>query len=157
MGTTKACDVKRAFPNQMELTMKFKKIISAILALSMATGGLAFAQDNRDPRNRGRSDEQRQPSGRNDQRDMRNDNRNNPNNGMRNGMRQDERGAGPNHAFRRGDRLPRENRNNQYVVNDWRAHRLSQPPRGYHWVQTGGDYVLAAIATGVILQLMLNQ
>jgi Ni/Co efflux regulator RcnB len=41
-------------------------------------------------------------------------------------------------------------------VDDWRGHRLSAPPRGYHWVQTGGDYVLAAIATGVILQLMLS-
>jgi len=42
------------------------------------------------------------------------------------------------------------------VVNDWRARHLSPPPRGYHWVQTGGDYVLVAIATGVILQLLLH-
>jgi Ni/Co efflux regulator RcnB len=42
------------------------------------------------------------------------------------------------------------------VVNDWRGQHLSAPPRGYHWVQTGGDYVLVAIATGIILQLMLN-
>jgi len=41
------------------------------------------------------------------------------------------------------------------VVNDWRGHRLSAPPRGYHWVQTGSDYVLVAIATGIILQLSL--
>jgi hypothetical protein len=37
-----------------------------------------------------------------------------------------------------------------------RGHHLSAPPRGYHWVQMGGDYVLVAIATGVILQLLLN-
>jgi Ni/Co efflux regulator RcnB len=42
------------------------------------------------------------------------------------------------------------------VVDDWRAHHLSAPPRGYHWVQTGADYVLVAIATGIILQLLLN-
>jgi Ni/Co efflux regulator RcnB len=42
------------------------------------------------------------------------------------------------------------------VVDDWRGHRLRQPPRGYHWVQTGGDYVLAAIATGVITDLIIN-
>jgi Ni/Co efflux regulator RcnB len=42
------------------------------------------------------------------------------------------------------------------VVEDWRGHRLSAPPRGYHWVQTGADYVLVAIATGVILQLLLS-
>jgi Ni/Co efflux regulator RcnB len=42
------------------------------------------------------------------------------------------------------------------VVDDWRGHHLSAPPRGYHWVQMGGDYVLVAIATGVILQPLLN-
>jgi Ni/Co efflux regulator RcnB len=42
------------------------------------------------------------------------------------------------------------------VVNDWRGHRLSAPPRGYQWVQTGGDYVLAAVATGVIMQIFLG-
>ena len=65
------------------------------------------------------------------------------------------RGAGPGHSFYRGDRLPWEYRQRTYVVEDWRGHRLSAPPRGYHWVQTGGDYVLVAIATGVILQLLL--
>ena len=29
-------------------------------------------------------------------------------------------------------------------------------PRGYHWVRSGDDYVLAAIATGVILQTLLS-
>lgn len=67
-----------------------------------------------------------------------------------------ERGAGPNHNFYRGARLPTRDHNRYAVVDDWRGHRLNQPPRGYHWVQTGGDYVLVAIATGIILQLMLN-
>ena len=48
-------------------------------------------------------------------------------------------------------------RSRQYVVDDWRGHHLSAPPRGYHWVQAGGDYVLAAIATGVIASILLNQ
>jgi Ni/Co efflux regulator RcnB len=68
----------------------------------------------------------------------------------------DGRGAGPNHNYRKGDRLPRDYRSRQYVVDDWRGHRLSAPPRGYHWVQTGGDYVLVAIASGIILQLFLG-
>jgi Ni/Co efflux regulator RcnB len=70
--------------------------------------------------------------------------------------RRGERGAGPNHAFHKGERLPVEYRHRQYVVDDWRGHHLSAPPRGYHWVQTGGDYVLIAIATGLIVQLLLN-
>ncbi|MBC7381198.1 MAG: RcnB family protein, partial [Burkholderiaceae bacterium] len=58
--------------------------------------------------------------------------------------------------YYKGDRLPVYYRSNQYVVNDWRGHRLSAPPRGYQWVQTGGDYVLVAIATGLILTLIIN-
>ncbi len=65
-------------------------------------------------------------------------------------------GAGPDHSFRRGDRLPTRYRNHQYVVNNYREHHLRPPPRGYHWVQTGSDYVLAAIATGVIADLIIN-
>jgi Ni/Co efflux regulator RcnB len=65
-------------------------------------------------------------------------------------------GAGPNHDLRRGARLPSSYHHRQYVVDNWRAHRLSAPPRGYHWVQAGDDYVLAAIATGIIAQIMLN-
>jgi Ni/Co efflux regulator RcnB len=71
-------------------------------------------------------------------------------------QRREGRGAGPQHAFYRGERLPVQYRHRQYVVEDWRGHRLSAPPRGYHWVQTGADYVLVAIATGVILQLLLT-
>jgi Ni/Co efflux regulator RcnB len=33
---------------------------------------------------------------------------------------------------------------------------LSAPPRGYHWVQTGGDYVLIAVASGIIAQILLG-
>lgn len=74
-----------------------------------------------------------------------------------NGPRGEWRGAGPRHDFYRGGRLPPQYRSGGYVVEDWRGHRLSPPPRGYHWVQAGGgDYVLAAIATGVILSILLN-
>ena len=68
------------------------------------------------------------------------------------------RGAGPEHNWYRGSYLPREYRSRYYVVDDWRGHRLYAPPSGYHWVQApGGDYVLAAIATGLIAAILLNQ
>jgi Ni/Co efflux regulator RcnB len=66
------------------------------------------------------------------------------------------RGAGPDHNWQRGGRLPPAYRTYHYVVEDWRGHRLAPPPRGYHWVQYGGDYLLVAIATGVILQIILS-
>ena len=36
------------------------------------------------------------------------------------------------------------------------ATNLSAPPRGYQWVQSGSDYILIAIATGIIAQLLLS-
>lgn len=66
------------------------------------------------------------------------------------------RGAGPQHNWVRGSYLPHQYRGARYVVHDWRGHRLHQPPRGYHWVQYGGDYMLVAIASGVITQLIIN-
>ena len=73
------------------------------------------------------------------------------------GYRHDDyRGAGPRHDVYRGGRLPAEYRGRTYVVDDWRGHHLSAPPRGYHWVQAGPDYVLAAITTGVVLDVLLS-
>ncbi len=65
-------------------------------------------------------------------------------------------GAGPHHDWYRGGRVPAMYRTPHYVVADWRGHHLKAPPRGYHWVQYGGDYLLVAIATGVIAQLVLS-
>lgn len=58
--------------------------------------------------------------------------------------------------FNRGGHIPYEYRSRQYVVTDYHMHRLSPPPRGHQWVQVGADYVLIAIATGVIAQIILN-
>ena len=114
--------------------MKKNTILSTVIAASLLAGSAgAFAQD-RDHRRDG-------PPDRHD---------------MRRDMR-DERGAGPEHNWHRGDRLPAEYRHRNYVVDDWRGHHLDAPPRGYHWVQSGGDYVLAAIATGVILKMVLDR
>ncbi len=66
-------------------------------------------------------------------------------------------GAGPQHNFYTGQYIPRYYRSNQYVVNDYRVHRLPPPQRGYHWVQVGADYAMIAIATGLIAQVLIGQ
>ena len=134
--------------------MNNKTVAAAIMAMIMSTGGSAFAQgkSDRDDHKGNRDDRGHQNQS---QRNGHQDWRDNPGHAKQ-AQRRDERGAGPNHSYHRGDRLPAEYRHRQYVVNDWRSHRLSAPPRGYHWVQTGGDYVLVSIATGIILQLFLN-
>jgi Ni/Co efflux regulator RcnB len=59
--------------------------------------------------------------------------------------------------YHRGGYLPVEYRT-RYVVYDWRRDHLREPPRGYHWVRSdNGDFLLVAIATGVIVDLLLNQ
>ncbi|CAM2151132.1 MULTISPECIES: RcnB family protein [Paraburkholderia] len=50
--------------------------------------------------------------------------------------------APPPHAWRKGDRLPPEYRDRQYVIDDWQQYRLKPPPRGYHWVGVSGQYYL---------------
>jgi len=138
--------------------MKSKAVVSAILAMCLTTGGSALAQGRGGDRNDRGGNEQGQRGGQQDRRDNDAREQNRPGNQGRGNAygHGNQRGAGPNHAFYRGERLPAQYRHRQYVVDDWRGHRLSAPPRGYHWVQTGADYVLVAIATGVILQLLLN-
>jgi Ni/Co efflux regulator RcnB len=137
---------------------------AAGMALAMGLSAVAVQAQPRDPRNDHRQEQRR------DQRmDQRHDQRNDPR--YRPGPQQVQprppgpqyhaqgpgRGAGPDHRWYRGDRVPPAYRGRTYVVNDWRGHRLSAPPRGYHWVQYGSDYLLVAIATGVIAQLILGQ
>jgi Ni/Co efflux regulator RcnB len=48
--------------------------------------------------------------------------------------------------------------NGRYTEVDYRSNSgLREPPRGYHWVRSdSGDYLLAAIAGGLIAQVILN-
>ena len=56
----------------------------------------------------------------------------------------------------RGSVLPRYYFDRRYYI-DYRAYRLRRPPRGYYWVRDErGDFLLAAIATGVIVDLIVN-
>ena len=60
-------------------------------------------------------------------------------------------------AWRRGAYLPSYYRGRGYVVNDYYRYHLRPPPRGYYWYRTGNDYVLAAIATGLIFEVIANR
>lgn len=137
--------------------MKVKTILSSIVIASLGVGSLSFAQPRHETRQEHRQEARRDArEARQDIREARRDLRD---------AREDRRDArearryynARTPEFRRGGRLPPELRNRHYVVNDWRRHRLNAPPRGYQWVQVGPDYVLAAIATGLIANLILNQ
>jgi Ni/Co efflux regulator RcnB len=56
----------------------------------------------------------------------------------------------------RGTVLPRYYFDKRYYI-DYRANRLRRPPRGYHWVRDErGDFLLAAVATGIIADIIVN-
>ena len=144
--------------------MKIRLIHAALLAAATLSATSAIAQHRGDNDRDSRNDrhEQRDDRRDNGSHDDRRDNDRHYDTSRRNDRveyrydHRGDRGAGPRHDLRKGGRLPSDYRNRQYVVDDWRGHRLSSPPRGYHWVQTGNDYVLAAIATGVIASIILG-
>ena len=60
----------------------------------------------------------------------------------------------PHSEWHRGGFAPPQYRNDRYWVTDWRARHLRQPPRDHRWLYVNGDYVLVAIATGAIVQIL---
>ena len=154
--------------NKQSTGRKAMTVGAAVLALCMATGG-AFAQgrgndhDNRGhggPRQDQRDDrrDDRRSDRRDDRHDNRRDHRFDARQDYRPGSHYDRNGYQPRPAeWRRGGRLPPEYRNHNYVVNDYRAYQLQAPPRGYQWVGVGGEFALAAIATGLIAQIIVNR
>jgi Ni/Co efflux regulator RcnB len=58
--------------------------------------------------------------------------------------------------FRRGDRLPVAYYGRAYVIDDYRDCGLYAPPRGYRWVRVDSNAVLAAVATGIVLDAVYH-
>jgi Ni/Co efflux regulator RcnB len=56
-----------------------------------------------------------------------------------------------NGGWRQGDHY---NGGRQTV--DWRQHHLRQPPSGYEWVQSGNQFVLIAVTTGIIASIIAS-
>ena len=58
--------------------------------------------------------------------------------------------------WHRGDRLPIEFRAPVYVVPDIAVYHLRPPPPGYYWVRVDNNAVLAAVATGIVVDVAVN-
>lgn len=57
-------------------------------------------------------------------------------------------------AWRRGGYVPGPYRH--YYVQDWGYYGLRPPPRGYRWVYADGNFLLMALTTGLIADVILN-
>ena len=58
------------------------------------------------------------------------------------------------HRWYRGTYLPAAYYAPRYVVHNYSTYRLRPPPRGYHWVRVDNDVILAAIATGLVANVV---
>ena len=144
-----------------------KKILTATLAAVMAisalgAAGAAWAQSRNDHRYEQRHDRR---EARQDRREFRQEQRQD-----RREYRQEQRQyarwqqaqrryhapryvAPRGYAVRSwsyGQRMPSYYRTNAYVVHDYGRYGLRAPPRGYQYVRSGNDVVLAAVAGGLI-------
>jgi Ni/Co efflux regulator RcnB len=159
--------------------MKRSTIACAVLASTLGFSTLASAQDWR-----GRHDGDQRSEQRHDRQDRRGDDRNWQNQrhddrGWNRNENYQQRGyvynqpravyAQPSYAYSspqyygqaqryyRGGYLPRQYMAGNYYVNNWQAYPgLYAPPYGYQWVDTGGDFVLVALATGLIANLLTH-
>lgn len=117
-----------------------------VIALSMMGAPAAWAQNYHSERY---PPVQHSPGGYGGPQDQHPDNR---------GHGEADHGRPPSHQpmheardWHRGDRFD----GHRYVL-DWRHHHLRQPPQGYEWVNVGGQYMMIAIATGLIAEILAN-
>ncbi|WP_297515502.1 RcnB family protein [uncultured Caulobacter sp.] len=124
-----------------------KRFIAASLAvLTLAGAGAASAQDWR----RDHDDHGRYDHGRYEARDRAYEQ------GRRDQARaEDRRDRREYRRWVRGQRLDARYRGGGYSVSDYRRYGLRAPPRGYRWHRVGDQYVLAAVATGLIASVIL--
>ena len=59
--------------------------------------------------------------------------------------------------YRRGERIEVVYMEPRYYVEDYGHYDLRQPPRGHRWVRTDdGRFILVAVATGIIADILLH-
>ncbi|PVZ88710.1 hypothetical protein C9426_07770 [Serratia sp. S1B] len=61
----------------------------------------------------------------------------------------------PVRYWHEGQYIPRDYMDDRYYV-DWHERRLPPPPYGHRWMQIDGDFVLVAVASSVITQILLG-
>ena len=110
-----------------------KRFIIAAAALTLLAAP-SFAQDN----------------------DHRDDHRSDQNNSMMN-HRDDHPGNAmmqAHHDWHKGDRIGGDDWNRGEHISDYRQYHLRRPPHGYEWRRVDNNYVLAAVAGGVIASVI---
>lgn len=124
------------------------KAMSLAIAVSVLGAGAVSADPG--PRGEDHGDQRGGPMGQ--QRGDHGGDRGGDQRGGHPGWGQDYNGA---HRWRRGERVGYNDWSSARPV-DYRAHHLRRPPRGYEWRESNGQYILAAVATGLIASIIIN-
>jgi len=67
------------------------------------------------------------------------------------------KGWNKKHDFRRGERIDVVYLERRYHVDDYHHYDLAPPPRGHRWVRSDdGKFILVAVATGIIADILLH-
>lgn len=144
-----------------------KRAVAAALALSLLGGTAAMAQPSQYQRDYqgqyqqgyqgdryDRRDDRRSDDWSDDRRDERYGDGWHDSRGYNQGQHYNR---GHHYGWRNGQRLPSQYyRNSDYYVSDYGRYGLRRPPGGYRWIQTDNSYILAQIATGLIIQVLSN-
>jgi len=134
-----------------------KRLMIGVTAIALVTGSVAVARPEDNRNNRGDS-EQHGQRGDGEQRGPQwqdgrwHDQNGNHDNGRHRGWSQDR---GDSYNWNRGQRMGYNDWRYAQRV-DYRRYNLRQPPRGYEWRRSNDRFVLAAVATGVIMSVILS-
>jgi Ni/Co efflux regulator RcnB len=64
---------------------------------------------------------------------------------------------GRHNGWHKGERIEVIYLQPRYHVQDYRHYRLAPPPRGHRWIRThDGKFILIAVATGIIADILLH-
>jgi Ni/Co efflux regulator RcnB len=131
--------------------MSMKKMVLGLLIAAMAVPAApAVAQ-----RDRGWSDRQREEdsrANRDDRRGQWQEQSSRRDNGRH---RSWGRNRGHNYHWHRGQQMGYNDWNSARRI-DYRRYHLRQPPRGYEWRRNNDRFLLVAVATGVIMSVILS-
>jgi len=60
----------------------------------------------------------------------------------------------PHRDWHKGQRVPAEYRNHNFMLDDWRGHGLNAPTRGHQWLGINADYVLVSTGNWTISNIV---
>jgi Ni/Co efflux regulator RcnB len=136
-----------------KFSMKYRALMTGLVIASMGLAGVAQANPGNGNSGHGNPGNGNSIQG-------------NPGNGQGHGNAHGNGQGNPGQAghqgqenhrdWHEGGHVPDRYRDDSHWVRNWHDRDLPEPPRGHRWLEIDGDYVLAAVATGVITSIILG-